>query len=129
MSHLAKLVAISYSQPNESMVLHHSCSAPKPWSGSTGEVISSRAEVCVYLHGEPLSRIKLAGKQYQGALLYLEDPSRLFTATADYIVHFIAVDTTATFRFSLLSHSFTSVCTLPHSRSPTHTLRTLCTHT
>ena len=35
---LAKPVAISYSQPNDSMVLHHSCSATGLWSGSTGDL-------------------------------------------------------------------------------------------
>ena len=58
---LVQPVAINYSQPNYSMVLHHSCSAPRP-SGSTGEMISSRAEVSVYLWGEPLSHVKLVGK-------------------------------------------------------------------
>ena len=44
---------------NDNMVLHHSCLAPGPWSGSTGEMISSRAEVCGV---NPLSRVKLVGK-------------------------------------------------------------------
>ena len=57
-------------------------------------MISSKAEVYVYIWGEPLSCVKLVGK-YQGALLYLEEPS---------------------FRFSFLSHSFT-VCMYTRSLS------------
>ena len=55
------------------------CWAPGQWSGSTGEMISSRAEVCVYLQGKPLSRVRQVGNKYQVALLYLEEPSPLFT--------------------------------------------------
>ena len=56
------ILYLSYSQSNDSMVLHHSCSAPGPWMGSTGEMISSRAEVYVYLRGEPPLHVKQVGK-------------------------------------------------------------------
>ena len=92
---LAKPVAISYSQPNDSMVLHHSCSANGPWAGSTGETISSRAEVCVYLYTLLLSLLL--------RLLSLLRPLSF--------IH------------------WPHMRTLPHSRSPTHTLRTLRRHT
>ena len=45
------------------------------------------AEVCVYRQGEPLSRVKLVGKKYQGALLYLEEPLPLFTTKLQPIVY------------------------------------------
>ena len=47
---------------NGSLSTVTSYSAPERWSGSTREMISSRAEVYVYLWGEPLSRVKLVGK-------------------------------------------------------------------
>ena len=50
-------------------------------------MISSRAEVYVYLRGERLSCVKLVGKQYQQALLYLEELSPLFTAKLQIILY------------------------------------------
>ena len=114
------------------MVLHHSCSAPGPWSGSTGEMISSRAEVCVYLRGKPLSRVKLVGKWYQGALLYLEEPLPLFTAKLQPILYTLLLSLLLLLLLLLLPLPFIHcplIRTLPHSRLPTHTLHILCTHT
>ena len=99
------------------MVLHHSCSALGPWLGSTGEMISSRAEVCVYRRGEPLSCVKLVGKKYLGAFVFI------YSQEAACIVHFNAVTMTATPFASLSSpiHSLSARTYTPSlSLAPSH---------
>ena len=102
------------------MVLNHSCSAPRPWSVSTGEMISSRVKVCVYLRGKPLSCVKLVGKWYQGALLYLEELSPLFTAKLQPVL--------CTLLPSLLLLLLSLLLPLPFSQARMHAPSLLLAH-
>ena len=77
------------------MVLHHSCSAPTPWSGSTGEMISS-GEVCVYLRGEQPFTCEAGREIIPGSFVISGGAVALTQSqTAAYIVNFIAVATNA----------------------------------
>ena len=89
------------------MVVDHSCSAPGPWSGSTGEMISCGAEVCVYLWGEPPFTC-LAGREPGSYCLYSQSRSNLYCTLhrCRYSCY--------SFCLSLPSHSVT-VCTYAHS--------------
>ena len=95
-----------YSLPDDSMLLHHSCSAPRPWSGSTGEMI------CVYFKAEPPFTCE-AGREIIPRSFAVSGGAVVFTQsqTAAYIVHFIAVVTTA---------AFASLSSPVHSLSRTH---------
>ena len=73
------------------MVLHDSCSAPGPWSGSTGEMISSRSgnntrELCCI---------------WRSRRLYSQPNCSLYCTL--YCCRYYCYS----FRFSFLSHSFT----------------------
>ena len=116
---LAKPVAISYSRPNDSLVLHPSCSAPGAVF-STGEMISSRTKVCVYLRGEPFSLVSWSGNNTRVTSHHLYSQPGCSLYCTLYCCRYSCYS----FRFFSLSHSF-SVRMLPHSRSPTHTLCTL----
>ena len=111
------------------MVLDHSCSAPRPWSGSTGEMISS-SEVCVYLRGEPPFKCE-AGREIIPGSFAVSGRAVAFTQsqTTAYIVHFTAVANTATPFASLSSpvHSLSRMyaCSLTLARPLTPYAHTL----
>ena len=99
---LAKPIAVSYSQSNDSMVLYHSCSAPRPWSGSTGEMISSRAEVCrVHVLSWSGNNTRELCCILRSCRLYSQTNCSLY-CTLDCCCY-----SCYSFRFSFLSHSFT----------------------
>ena len=96
------------------MVLHDSCSAPGPWSGSTGEMISSRSgnntrELCCI---------------WRSRRLYSQPNCSLYCTL--YCCRYYCYS----FHFSFLPHSFTK---RTYARSltliRTHTLCTVHTHT
>ena len=91
------------------MVLHHFGLAPGMWLGSTGEMISCRAEVCVYLWGEPPFTC-LAGREIIPGSYRLYSQSRSSLYCTLYCCHYNCYS----FRFSFLSHSVT-VRTYAHS--------------
>ena len=70
-------------------MLHHSCSAPELWSGSTREMISSKAEVYDYLQGEPLSCVLLVGKIMPGSFAVFWGAVAYSQPTAAYTVQLL----------------------------------------
>ena len=90
------------------MVLHRSCSAPRPWSGSTEDMISSWNEVCVYLGDEHPSLLSWAGNNtrvlcciLRSHRLYSQPDCSLYSTLCCCRYYCYS------FRFSFLSHSFT----------------------
>ena len=110
------------------MVSHHSCSALEEIIFPVLLDHSPGAEVCVYLRGELLSRVRWTNTRE--LLLYLA-VTFIHSQTADCIVHFIAVATTAPPFASPFSPSH-SLSTRTHGRplSLAHShLRTWHAHT